>query len=98
MRDPENSIDDVLQELNTIAAERKHREVDRKPVEVGDFCFIGANATILMGTKIGHHSVIGSGSVILENTIVPPYSVVAGVPGKIIKSGKSEVDKIIDGK
>jgi acetyltransferase-like isoleucine patch superfamily enzyme len=77
-------------------SERKYPEVDRKPVEIGDFVFIGANSTILMGTKIGHHSVIAAGSVVLEDSDISAYSVVAGVPAKVLRQGKSEIEKIIN--
>ena len=43
---------------------------------------IGANATILPGIKIGKFSMIGAGSVVLKD--VPPFSIVAGNPAKII--------------
>ena len=45
--------------------------------------YIGANAIILPGVKIGNFSVIGAGAVVSKN--VPCYSVVAGNPAKIIK-------------
>lgn len=45
--------------------------------------WIGANTTILAGSRIGRHSVIAAGSTVINN--VPAYSVVAGNPGKIIK-------------
>src|SRR3990167_3456847 len=69
-------------------SERKYPDVDRKAVEVGDYVFVGANSTVLMGSKIGHHSVIAAGCVVLEDTTIPPYSIVTGVPGKIVKTGK----------
>lgn len=73
--------------------ERAYNQVDRKPTEIGDYVFIGENATILMGCKIGHHSVIGAGAVVLENTEVPPYSLVVGVPGRIVKSIETEIEQ-----
>ena len=69
-------------------SERRHGEVDFAPVEIGDFCFIGTNATILMGASIGHHSVIGAGAVVSQFMVIPPYSLVAGVPAKIIGFSK----------
>lgn len=69
-------------------SERRYLGVDFAPVEIGEFCFIGTNAVILMGAKIGHHSVIGAGAVIPQFMLVPPYSVVTGVPAKIIGSSK----------
>lgn len=53
------------------------------PVTIGDDVWIGANAVILPGVKIGHHSVVAAGSVVTKD--VPDHSLVAGVPAKIIK-------------
>ncbi len=72
-------------------SEKKFDLIDRRPTEVGDFVFIGANAVLLMGCKIGHHSIIGAGAVITEGMHVPPYSLVVGVPGRIVRSIESEV-------
>jgi acetyltransferase-like isoleucine patch superfamily enzyme len=59
--------------------------IERAPVSIGDHSFVGANSTILMGVSVGDHCVVGAGSVVLEGTVIPPYSVVAGVPAKVIK-------------
>ncbi len=45
--------------------------------------WIGANATILKGVTIGTGSVICAGAVVTKD--VPPYSIVGGVPAKLIK-------------
>ncbi len=44
-----------------------------------------------MGAKIGHHSIIAAGAVVLEGMEVPPYSLVAGVPARIVRSVESDV-------
>lgn len=67
-------------------SERRYNQVDRCPSVIEDYIHIGANATILMGCHIGHHSVIGAGAVVLEGTTVPPYSIVVGVPGRILET------------
>jgi len=57
--------------------------VSTTPVIIGDDIWIGANAVILPGVTIGNHSVVAAGAVVTKN--VPPHSLVAGVPAKIIK-------------
>lgn len=44
---------------------------------------IGSSATIICGITVGENSIIGAGAVVTKN--VPPNTVVAGVPAKIIK-------------
>ena len=60
--------------------------VEKKEVIIEDDCWIAANSILLAGVTIGQGSVVAAGSVVTEN--VPPYSVVAGVPAKFIKSRK----------
>ena len=51
-------------------------------------CDLGSNCVVLPGITVGEYSVLGAGSVITKD--VPPYSVVVGVPGKVIKMLKEE--------
>ena len=55
---------------------------------VEDDVWVGANAIILGGITIGRGSVIGAGTIVTKS--VPPYSVVAGNPGKVIRKRFSE--------
>lgn len=57
--------------------------VSRGPVEIADGAFIGINAVILPGVKIGPHAVVGASSVVTHD--VPAYGVVAGNPAQLIK-------------
>ena len=57
--------------------------VSTTPVILGDDIWIGANAVVLPGVSIGNHSVVAAGAVVTKD--VPPHSLVAGVPAKIIK-------------
>lgn len=50
---------------------------------VEDDVSIGTSATIMGGVTVGHHAVIGAGSVVVHD--VPPYAVVVGNPGKTIR-------------
>jgi len=58
--------------------------VTRSFVKIEDDCWIAANSIILAGVVIGQGSVIAAGSVVTKD--VPPYSVVAGNPAKVLKS------------
>ena len=53
---------------------------------VEDDCLIGMGAIILDGARIGRGSVIGAGALVTKGTVVPPFSLVVGVPGKVVKT------------
>ncbi len=74
-------------------SEGAYPHVDAKDTVIEDYCFIGTNAVILMGCRIGHHSVIGAGCVVPEGTVIPPYSIVSGVPGNVVGSAKKFAKK-----
>jgi acetyltransferase-like isoleucine patch superfamily enzyme len=57
--------------------------VSTNPVTIEDDVWIGANAVILPGVTIGNHCVVAAGAVVTKD--VPPHSLVAGVPAKVIK-------------
>ncbi|KKR86827.1 MAG: Acetyltransferase [Candidatus Woesebacteria bacterium GW2011_GWB1_41_10] len=52
------------------------------PVEIEDYVFIGPRAIILPGVKIGKGAVVAAGAVVVKD--VPDYSIVGGVPAKVI--------------
>jgi acetyltransferase-like isoleucine patch superfamily enzyme len=56
--------------------------VTMKGIVIDDDVWIGANCTILDGVSIGKGAVIGAGSVVTRD--VEPFSVVAGVPARVI--------------
>ena len=62
-------------------SERKQDTVC-KPVKIGRCTFIGTNAVILPGVKIGDHCVIGAGAVVTKD--VPSRSVATGVPARVV--------------
>lgn len=59
----------------------KPKDLD-KDIVVDEDVWMATNVTLLMGAQIGRGAVIGSGSVV--RTKVPPYSIVAGNPGKVV--------------
>lgn len=71
----------------SIPIEKQRLLVD--PVSIGSECKIYNNAIILPGTTIGKHCTIGANSVVSGN--IPDYSVVVGIPGRIIKRYKEDI-------
>lgn len=66
--------------------EEKSIDIIKKPVLIGDDCFIGMNSIILKGTIIGNNCVVGAGSVVAG--VFPDNVIIAGNPAKIIKYTK----------
>lgn len=56
----------------------------RKDTVIEKHCFIGGRAIVLPGVRIGEGSIVAAGSVVTKD--VPPHSIVAGNPAKIIES------------
>nr|WP_261511157.1 CatB-related O-acetyltransferase [Chryseobacterium paludis] len=67
----------------------------RKDIVIGNDVWIGANAIILNGIKIGDGAIIGANSVITAD--VEPYAIVVGTPGKLIKYrfSQEEIDFLL---
>jgi acetyltransferase-like isoleucine patch superfamily enzyme len=53
-------------------------------IVIEDYAWIGVNATILKNVTIGKASIVAAGSVVTKD--VPPYSIVAGNPARIVKT------------
>ena len=58
-------------------------DLEIRPVRVGKWADIGANATILPGVSIGKGAIVGAGAVVVAD--VEPFSVVVGVPAKFLR-------------
>ena len=52
-------------------------------ITVGDDVWIGRNVVVMPGIEIGKGSIIGAGAVVTKD--VDPYSIMGGVPAKLIK-------------
>jgi len=61
-----------------------------KKVTIEDFAFIGTRAMILPGVNIGKGAVVAAGAVVSKD--VEPYTIVAGVPAKIIGRRNEELE------
>lgn len=60
--------------------------INTKQIIIDDDSWIGAGAIVTQGVSIGKHSVVAAGTVVTKD--VPPYSLVAGIPAKVIKKMK----------
>jgi acetyltransferase-like isoleucine patch superfamily enzyme len=66
------------------------------PVRIGDNCWIGLNTIITGGVTIGRRCIIGANSVITRD--IPPFSVAAGVPAKVIRTIEYEdLPQVVNG-
>lgn len=77
-------ISDHIHEFEDITKNLKDQPLSENGrTIIEDNVFIGIKASILPNVRIGRHSVIGANAVVTSD--VPPYSVVVGNPGRIIK-------------
>lgn len=58
--------------------------IRRQATRIGRNVHVGANAVVLMGADIGDHCVVAAGAVVTEGTVALPYSVLRGVPARVI--------------
>ncbi|MCB0335738.1 MAG: gamma carbonic anhydrase family protein [Bdellovibrionales bacterium] len=62
---------------------------------IKDNCIIGMGSVILDGAAIGENSIVGAQALVPMNAIIPPRSLVLGVPGKVVRSiSDAEVESI----
>ena len=77
----------VAPEVCLLAAGHNYKKKDlpdtAASIIIGDYVWIGARSIILQGVTVGEGAVIAAGSVVTKD--VPPYSIVAGAPAKVIK-------------
>ncbi|MBO3657164.1 CatB-related O-acetyltransferase [Acinetobacter haemolyticus] len=62
---------------------------------IGDGCWIGSRAMIMQGVTLGEGAIVATGAIVTQN--VPPYTIVGGVPAKVIKSRftETEIEKLL---
>lgn len=82
IRGGDHRVDVVGKYIDEIDEIMKLPENDKDVIIEGDN-WIGMNVTILKGVTIGRGCIVAAGAVVTKST--PPYSIVAGVPAKVIK-------------
>lgn len=84
---------DIAQEVNIWTEQHDYNsstfEAVVSPVIVKDFVWIASRATILPGVTIGKGAVVACGSIVTKD--VPDYTVVAGIPAKVIGKRTQEL-------
>ena len=75
----------------TNALERRNGLEFGKSIEIGDDVWVGGGAILCPGVKVGEGVIIGAGSVVTKD--VPPNTVVAGNPCRVIKNLARQTDK-----
>ena len=78
------SLRDTDHMFDSIDIPMRHQGIKTAPIIIEDNVWIGHGAVITKGVTIGTGSIIGANAVVTNN--VPPHSVCAGVPAKVIKS------------
>ena len=73
----------VIATLNHCLDVERRADVIPQPVHIGSDVWLGASVTVLPGVCIGDGAVIAAGAVVAKD--VPPRTVAAGVPAKVIK-------------
>ena len=51
-------------------------------------------AIVLSGCHIGSGSIIAAGAVLKENTVIPPNSLVVGIPARIARTDETQIERI----
>ena len=63
--------------------------------KIEDYCLIGMGAILLDNCQIGDHSLVAAGSLVREGFVVPPKTLVAGMPARIIRElNADEVERL----
>jgi acetyltransferase-like isoleucine patch superfamily enzyme len=66
----------------------KDQGIVKSPVRIGADVWVGTKASVLRGAQVGEGSVLAAHTVVRGT--VPPYSVVAGVPGRVVRDRRAD--------
>lgn len=78
----------VLATINHDLEPKNDRKNHYAPIRIGNHVWIASNAAVLPGVSIGDWAVVAAGAVVTKNVL--PYTVVGGVPAKVIKTISKE--------
>ena len=86
----EHSLDRIS--TSTLFYQNSYEELTKDICEIGNDVWIGTDAVILRGVRIGDGAVIGANAVV--TTSVPDFAIVVGVPAKILRFRFSEKKRV----
>lgn len=66
----------------------KDQGIVKSPVRIGGDVWLGTKASVVRGTTIGNGCVVAANAVVTKD--LPPYSIAAGVPAKVIRSRQDD--------
>lgn len=65
-----------------------------RPIEIGEYCWIGNRTTIMPGTKLPNRTIVASNSLLNKDYTligIEPYSLLGGIPAKLLKKGVKRI-------
>lgn len=85
-------IADCAHQYTKIGVDVLEQPLERKDTRIGENSFIGYGAAILPGAVLGKQCIVGANAVVLAGNY-PDYSVLAGVPARVVRQYKTESNK-----
>jgi maltose O-acetyltransferase len=79
-----DNVSIVDADFHEVNPERRRESGHVAPVYIGDNVWLGSRVMVLKGVSIGDHSVIAAGAIVTSD--IPPRSLAAGIPARVIKS------------
>ncbi|MDO4618544.1 MAG: CatB-related O-acetyltransferase [Clostridia bacterium] len=85
-----------LKQCGTTYTDKNRFEEFTEKVRIGSDVWIGEGVRILDGVKIGHGAIVAAGAVVTKD--VEPYTIVGGVPAKVIRKrfSEKEIEKLLE--
>jgi transferase hexapeptide repeat len=63
-----------------------------QPIEIGRNCWLGTHVTVMKGCRIPEYTIVSATSLCNQNYEIPPYSIIAGQPARLIRTGFKRAD------
>lgn len=81
-----------IEDYRAVLGKKPERSfIESAPIQIGEKVWVGFNSIVLKGVTIGEGSVIAAGSLVVRD--IPPYTLAAGNPARVIKSIKFALEK-----